>query len=443
MLVDCNGELYFPQELINEILSNPTLGRSDLKSCALVGRAWRSKSQEQLFRDLYVSKLENITAMMEELPEYLSRTVRHLTLSFTSEVPNYAAFLGAASKLLPQLQRLISLTLRGLKDPLECSARPPLTLHASWEYFIRSLDVGPSDDSDHVPGASRLKGFILDEARLHTLYCLHRLLAQSRFRHLEELVVRRSFVRLPSTWEPDGYGSDDEGWSKNCTTLRSITVLKSWTIYKGLCHERCPLDIANIQRLQFIGGPGSNFEPLPKLTLPPGGKFKSLTHLRTSGNRIVFPPSPTPAMPQLTRQYIMVSLGKDLDEEEMRMISYIEGLFLDLKDGAPSLQEAVVDLKFIFEELQSDNRILHYLDIYLSRASLPEAARIIIIVPRQDEAVIQEIRDGLPLTRSVDGRVLDVVSSTDYAIRPHFSMCYAQPHKLPLVGRYENDSEFL
>ncbi|ESK92606.1 hypothetical protein Moror_4350 [Moniliophthora roreri MCA 2997] len=405
-------EIHFPQELIDEILSATTWRKLDLKSCSLVGRAWRPKSQALLFRSLHISEPEHATSI-EDLPNYLSNSVHHLALQFIPREENdYELLLRSASKLLPRLHHLTSLTLRGLQVVNVRARRTRFSLRNGLDSFIRSLVTSPNDDDQSV--TSHLNELTLDGVVFQTAYDFHRFMAQSRFQHLEELVVRDAWLVSPEYFiafgvpANDGYGSNQDAWSCHYNSLKTMTILHSQTIYDALCDRRCPCDISGVERLQFVADRDREFK-----SPPPGN---SLAHLRTLGSRIDFSASPMPAMPHLTHYYITVPVRDILEEDGI--LSEIEEPFLDLKDAAPKLQEVIVDLKLVFEGTDIEmtsfiTQILqHGLDGILVNAPLPDGVRIVVIVPRQDDATIEAVRNALPLVNRTG--FLQVVGAADY-----------------------------
>ncbi|KAK7038887.1 hypothetical protein VNI00_010521 [Paramarasmius palmivorus] len=329
--------------------------------------------------DLHISTLKNL----ESLPDYLCYYVRHLSLDFRCR----KSLFDLVAYVLPRLRHLTSLAMRDLRYPVGESRR--LEFQQSWDAFLPCFDVA---------GTTSLKCLILDGVDFRGLYSFHHFLSKTRFRHLDELFIRDTRL-IQSCWG-NAYQEIGEQypWDYRSSSLRTLTILRSWgSIYSALCDQRCPFDVTWICKLQFITS-SSVQQPFHGLVLPkPSNVFKSLTHLETRGNEIIFDPALGPALPVLTHYYVKLSLYMDWELDERAVFPP----FLAIHDAAPNLQCVILDVQDIPRGLAASGNKLNEIIV---NAPLPLYIRFVVLVAKW---TVDQVREALQM--ATQRRALEVV----------------------------------
>ncbi|KAK7038893.1 hypothetical protein VNI00_010527 [Paramarasmius palmivorus] len=235
-----------------------------------------------------------------------------------------------------------------------------------WDAFVVSLDID---------GATPLKGLVLDGTNFTNTYSFHRMLSQSRLQYLEELFIRDCLIgNLPRGL--DGYEEHTirYPWPRYSTSLKTLTILRSPTVFNTLYDKRCPVDITGVRMLQYIMRQERDLE-LEKFRR----EFNSLTHLKSRGNKIAVEHFSKPALPLLTHYYIELSIRFPC---------------LDIHHAAPNLRYVILDTQDIYPRPNNFQAFRDELLKIIIDAPLPNRVRFVVVVPRW---ALYQAREGLNL----------------------------------------------
>ncbi|KAK7038896.1 hypothetical protein VNI00_010530 [Paramarasmius palmivorus] len=261
------------------------------------------------------------------------------------------------------------------------------------EFFLRAFDIPCEDTGNDAQPPSIIERIALECAGFQHIRYFHEFIGRRRFRNVKELVLIECIILEERTWLAASEAVQEENFPRTgyerldedgvsvpdpmSSTLEMLTVRDSDEYLDALYHERCPMDMGNLKRLQLLE---SQLETVDRKI------GKSLTHLRIGMTQ--FDRLEPNCLPNVT--HYCLTLSSTLSAVGINSPADILAISLyQLNMAAPNLKYLIMEIESGFNDM-----FLRTMDPILANVPLPGDAQIIVLELAADNEPAQDARSS-------------------------------------------------